>query len=77
MLGVFIAGGLSLTIGDDNGYPTGYGPSEGFFDPGSNTACEIPSLPVMRIAGTTTGFKVCGGVAINVINARYTINIHF
>jgi len=67
--GVFIAGGLSITIGDDNGYPTGYGPSEGFYDPGSNTACEIPSLPVMRIAGTTTGYKVCGGVAINVINA--------
>ena len=63
---------MAITIGDNNGYPVSvYGSSEGFYDPGSNTFCAIPPLPEMRLAGTTTGFKVCGGIELNVINARY------
>jgi len=52
---IFIAGGIT-----DQSYRT-----ESYYDPFSNTFCDITPSNYQRYSSTTTGFKICGGTDLN------------
>lgn len=56
---IFIAGGVT-----SQDYRT-----ESYYDPNSNTFCDITPSNYQRASSTTTGFKICGGVDLNNGNA--------